>query len=393
VHLPPNFSAFRSVAEATELAAAEGIRVLGANNYYDYAVYDHFGELCRARGIFPLFGTEILCLDAGLLQSQLRVNDPANPGKMYLCGKGITRFAPMAPPADRLMAAVRRSDSARMAAMVSRLSQVFSERGVQMSLDEGSVKAIIAERYGVPGASVYLQERHVALAFQEALFAKVPTSDRSRVLASALKIELGSPLSPVAAQDAIRGHLMKKGKPGYVEEAFVDFDHAYQLVLALGGVPCYPVLADGAKPVCEFERDVDALVSALKERRIYAAELIPNRNALEVLRAYVVALRSAGMAVLAGTEHNTLEMLPLEPRCAGGAAIPAEVREIFWEGACVMAAHQYLAANEQGGYVDAEGNLGGYYRDGEARLEALARLGAAVIEGYFEGTTATIASK
>ena len=74
----------------------------------------------------------------------------------------------------------------------------------------------------------------------------------------------GPELDAVSVQNAIRTHLMKAGKPGYVEETFVGLDHAYQLVLALGGVPCYPVLADGAQPVCEFERPVERLVTPLR---------------------------------------------------------------------------------------------------------------------------------
>lgn len=382
VHLPPNFSAFSSVAEATELAAAQGVGVLGANNYYDYGTYEQFAQLCLGRGIFPLFGMEVVCLDSGLQRAQVRVNDPANPGKVYLCGKGITRFDPMGPTAYSLMAPVRLSDSVRTAAMVERLNEVFSARGVAMSLTEGSVKVLVAQRYGVPVESVYLQERHVAMAFQEALFEMFSVSKRASALGAVLQVELGREVAAVEAQEAIRAQLMKSGKPGYVEENFVSFDHAYQLVLALGGVPCYPVLADGAKPVCEFEQDVVGLVGALKERGIYCAEVVPNRNDPSTLREYVVALRSAGLPVLAGTEHNTLEMLPLEPRCAGGVPLPADVRDIAWEGACVIAAHQYLVANEQGGYVDAEGNLDGLYQDGEARIVAYARLGAAVIDKY-----------
>ncbi|MGC8627447.1 MAG: hypothetical protein ACP5VR_07815 [Acidimicrobiales bacterium] len=382
VHLPPNFSAFSSVAEATELAAAQGVGVLGANNYYDYATYEQFAQLCLGRGIFPLFGTEVVCLDSGLQAAKVRVNDPANPGKVYLCGKGITRFDPMDAKANSLMAPVRLSDSVRTAAIIERLNEVFSARGVAMSLSEGSVKALVAQRYRVPVESVYLQERHVAMAFQEALFEMFSPSKRASALGAVLQVELSKELAAVEAQDAIRSQLMKAGKPGYVKENFVSFDHAYQLVLALGGVPCYPVLADGAKPVCEFEQDVPGLVRALKERRIYCAEVVPNRNDPSTLQEYVAALRSAGLPVLAGTEHNTLEMLPLEPRCADGVPLPADVRDIAWEGACVIAAHQYLAANGQGGYVGSEGNLDDRYQDDEARIESYARLGAAVIEKY-----------
>ena len=386
VHLPPNFSAFASPAEATERAAAQGVRALGTSNYYDYSAYGPFAEHAQARGVFPLFGMEVICLDEGLLRALARVNDSANPGRMYLCGKGITGFAPMGLAATELMGEVRRADSERAAVLIDRLNGVFSAKGLPLALTEASVKALVADRYGAPVSTVYLQERHVALAFQEAVFDNVPGSERAWALSSVFGAEIAPAASPVEVQDAIRAHLMKRGKPAYVAETFPPFEHGYGLVLALRGVPCYPVLADGASPVCEFEQDLESLVRVLRERAIYCAELIPNRNAPEVLRRYVGALRSAGMAVLAGTEHNTLEMLPLEPRCAGALALPGDMREVFWEGACVVAAHQYQVARDEDGYVDDQGRLAGGYPDAESRLEALARLGAQVMEEYSKMT-------
>jgi len=222
----------------------------------------------------------------------------------------------------------------------------------------------------------------VAQAFQEALFAAVPSRALPGVLGAIFGTDAGPDLGAVSVQSAIRAHLMKAGKPGYVEESFVGFDHAYRLVLALGGVPCYPVLADGAQPICEFERPVESLVASLRQRRIHCAELIPNRNVPSVLRDYVLALRSAGIAVLAGTEHNTLDMLPMEPQCAAAQPIPEDLKEIFWEGACVIAAHQFLTANGKSGYVDENGAPDGPYPDGDARIKAFAELGAAVMEQY-----------
>ena len=52
VHLPPNCSAFRTVREAVDLAAAKNCRILGASNYYDYQVYSDFagrGGFCGTR--------------------------------------------------------------------------------------------------------------------------------------------------------------------------------------------------------------------------------------------------------------------------------------------------------------------------------------------------------
>ena len=114
IHLPPNFSAFQTVAQAIELSAAQGIRVLGVSNYYDYDVYGDFVEGARKAGIFPLFGLEIICLIDELVRKGIKINDPGNPGKMYVCGKGITRFASFSAEASRLLGIIRHNDSTRM---------------------------------------------------------------------------------------------------------------------------------------------------------------------------------------------------------------------------------------------------------------------------------------
>ena len=103
IHLPPNFSAFATVGQAVDLAAQQGVSVLGASNYYDYDVYGEFGKLALARGIYPLFGLEIIAMSQPLRATGVKINDPGNPGKIYVCGKGITRFAPMNAEASRLL--------------------------------------------------------------------------------------------------------------------------------------------------------------------------------------------------------------------------------------------------------------------------------------------------
>jgi len=385
VHLPPNFSAFATVAEATDLAAAQGVRVLGGSNYYDFEVYGPFAQLSWSKGIFPLFGLEVVCLVEDLQKAGVRINDPGNPGKMYLCGKGITRFAPMNAAATALMGEVRRTDSDRILALIAKLHSVFGVEGARTTVTEGSIKASVVARSGAEMGTVFLQERHVAQAFQEDLSALPATAPFPAALLG-LPPGAGPGMSPVSVQNAIRSQVMKAGKPGYVEEAFVDFDHSYRMVLELGGVPCYPVLADGARPVCEFETPVDDLVTELRRREVHCAEMIPNRNAPEVVEAYALTLRSAGIPVLAGTEHNTLEMVPVEPTCAGGVPIPERVKDVFWEGACVIAAHQWLTANGREGYVDSAGQPNASYPSAGARIEAFARLGAAVIDRYAELT-------
>jgi hypothetical protein len=380
VHLPPNFSAFETVEQAVDLAADAGLRALGASNYYDFAVYARFAREAHARGVFPLFGVEVISLVEELQSAGLRLNDPANPGRMYLCGKGITDFAPMSAKAHELMGRVREADSARIDAMIERMTALMNGHGVATQVTAASIRSVLARRHAVAPSSVYLQERHVAQAFQEALFADIEPEARPGLLRRVLGVDCAD--DALTAQNEIRSQLMRAGKPAYVEESCLDADTAYALVLALGGVPCYPILADGAAPVCEFESSAAGLASALAGRGIWCVEFIPSRNAAAVVDRYATTLRRAGIIVLAGTEHNTLELVAMTPECEGGVPVSECVTELFWEGACVVAAHQYLSVRGRPGYVDARGRLNPDFATPQQRISAFARLGSMVIEAF-----------
>ena len=387
IHLPPNFSAFQTVSQAIELAAAQGIGVLGVSNYYDYEVYGDFVEGARKAGIFPLFGLEIICLIDDLVKQGVKINDPGNPGKMYICGKGITRFAPFSAEATRLLGIIRHNDSARMREVISKLAEVFAQRGLPIQLTEADVIDMVAKRHGCPRERIYLQERHVCQAFQEAIFARVPAAERIEKLTRAFGLATPPKFGPeeaVKIQNEIRAQLMKAGKPAYVAETFVNFEQAQRLILELGGIPAYPTLADGTSPICPFEEPVEKLIADIKARGFECAEFIPIRNTPEVLTQYVRAMRAAGLVVTGGTEHNTLDLLPIEPTCVKALAVPEEVKEIFWEGACVVAAHQFLTLHGECGFVDAQGKPNPDYPDANARIAAFKSLGEAVIQRYLK---------
>lgn len=390
IHLPPNFSAFDSVEQAVSLAAEQRVGVLGVSNYYDYDVYGEFVARARDRGIFPLFGLEIISMQADLRDAGLKVNDPGNPGKTYLCGKGITRFDRMSPEAARLLGTIRKNDSARIAAMVERMGAAFRSRGFDAGIDEPAVVEMVVARHGCPRPTVYLQERHIAQAFQESLFQRVPPEDRlarlNELFGGAVKI--ANPGDHVAVQNEMRSHMMKAGKPAFVDEQFLSLDEARRLVLELGGIPSYPVLADGASPVCQFEADPGQLIRELQARNVHAAEWIPVRNSKRVLEEYVPKMRAAGLAVTAGTEHNTLDLIPFDPAAKDGP-LPEPIRAIFWEGACVAAAHQFLTLRGECGYVDRDGRPNPAYDSADARIRELAKIGAAVIQRYFDACKTT----
>ncbi|HEY4754281.1 MAG TPA: hypothetical protein VIH37_13420, partial [Candidatus Limnocylindrales bacterium] len=317
VHVPPNFSAFTDVDDLIATAVREGARVLGASNFHDVRVYRRFAEGARAAGIVPLFGVEFITVVDELRASGTRVNDPANPGRLYLCGKGVDPFRELGPEAAELDACARAANRQRAARMTGLLRASFALGGVPIDLDDTAIAADVAARAGVPVDWVVLQERHLAMAFQSALFAASAPDARAGVLERVYGAPPKSVDDPAAVQGEIRARLMKAGRPAFVDESPLTFAEAYRLILERGGIPCYPTLADGSSPICPFEVGPEELAGRVAELGIHAAELIPVRNAPETVLAYARAFRSAGIIVTAGTEHNTPERIPLTPLAKG----------------------------------------------------------------------------
>ena len=378
VHFPPNFSAFTTVDDAIEQAVAQGVRAIGISNFYDQQVYARFAERAAEAGIVALFGLEFITLDPALADAGVLVNDPANPGRVYFCGKGISPFRPKSPAAAATAAAIRSDNDRRASAMVSQLAAHFAASGLDTGLTAESIAADVAARTDVPVEWVSLQERHIARAFQEAL-AGLAAHQRAAVLTAAYGSPSGVDIdNPVALQGELRSRLLKVGTAGFVPEVPLSFADAYAYVLDSGGIPTFPILADGAKQLSPFEYPPAQLAQELLARKVYAAELIPIRNATAIVEEYVAALTGAGIIVMGGTEHNTADRIPYHPTCVDGP-LPDAARAAFWEATCVVAAHQHLVAAGRPGYVDAAGNLTG--DDPAARKAELVALGADLIRG------------
>ncbi len=382
VHLAPNFSAFPTPEAAVAAAEAEGARIVGASNFHDHRVYRRFSDAALAAGILPLFGMEIITVVDDLRDAGVRINDPGNPGRMYLCGKGADPFRAATTVAARIEDRARSANEERARAMTARLRDLFEAAGLATSLDDGAIIDDVAERAGVPADWVVLQERHIALAFQEALFLQVPPERRGPILERAFGRPPAAPVEDAAAvRGEIRARLMKAGGPAFVDETPLSFEDGYRLVLEWDAIPAYPTLADGTTPVCPFEDPADVLAARIKARGLHLAELIPGRNDPAVVDAYVRAFRAAGIAVMAGTEHNTLDRIPFDPVCRGGHPLSAEARAAFWEGTCVVVAHQERRRRGLGGFVDADGVPAPGFPDADARIRWFAHLGASMVAG------------
>lgn len=376
VHFPPNFSAFSTVADAIDAASAEGVRAVGISNFFDQQVYADFAEQAKAAGIVALFGLEFITVIDELAAAGVRVNDPANPGRMYLCGKGIAPFQHKSELAAAIADEIRSGNDRRAEAMVAKLADWFLSCGLDTGLTAEVVAADVAAAAGVPMQWVSLQERHIAMAFQRAL-AELAVPARADVLERAYGQPSGVDIDdPVALQAEIRSRLIKAGTPGFVPEVPLSFEDAYRYVLEMDGIPTYPTLADGVAPICPFEEPATALAQQLLERGIYAAELIPVRNTSACVDAYVKAFTDAGIIVMAGTEHNTADRIPIDVACADGP-VSDFARQAFWEATCIVAAHQNQVAQGRPGFVDAAGARTG--SDPAARRAELAALGAELI--------------
>ncbi|MBK7713122.1 MAG: hypothetical protein IPJ37_20915 [Bacteroidales bacterium] len=122
--------------------------------------------------------------------------------------------------------------------------------------------------------------------------------------------------------------------------------------------------------------DYEKLFQSLNRLGIECIELIPGRNDHSILKNFVEFFHNKGFIITFGTEHNTPELIPLTITARGSAPLDESLKRISWEGACVIAAHQYLREDGRQGYVLPDGT---HSKD---QKQDLINLGQLVIE-YF----------
>ena len=172
----------------------------------------------------------------------------------------------------------------------------------------------------------------------------------------------------------MRAHLLKSGTPAFVpedEKAFLPLEEIVRIIRVAGGIPTYPMLLDGAgDTMTEFEQGKEELLEILDSRGFRSVEFIPLRNDIKVLKDYAEFFYGQGFMVSFGTEHNTSSMIPMEVSCKGGVELDPVLKEISYNGAAAIAAHQYMVNREGPGYV-------------ESAREELETLGKAIFNYYF----------
>lgn len=353
LHTPYSFSAFSSVAQALDLCAAQGVAVAGVNDFYTQEAYPSWREAALARKIYPLFNLELITLDAELQAQGLRVNDPANPGRVYLSGKGLRCPAYVEAPWDRRLAQVALANHLQVVAMCRKLNAYLVECGLPLSLDPEA----LLQDYGIS----YLRERHLAQALRRRM-ADYAEGHPARLAEAYWRLGKGSALvpeacltNPAALENALRSALLKAGKAAFVPEDpahFLSLQEGCALIRAAGGLPTYPFLADNAAgDFTAFEAGLPAAIETLHRLHIPSVEFIPGRNSATVLETYVRELEAAGFVVTLGSEHNSPAMEPLRLCTRDGDPLSPYLQAVNARGACILAAHQDRVARGLDGYT------------------------------------------
>ena len=98
------------------------------------------------------------------------------------------------------------------------------------------------------------------------------------------------------------------------------------------------------------------------------------------LKEFVSFFHENGFVITFGTDHNTPKMDPLKVTAGGGTELDDELKHINYEGTAVIAAHQYLVAKNEEGYLS-EGIAK------REKKEEFIELGKAVIQRFLTNPT------
>jgi hypothetical protein len=374
LHSPYSFSAFKDIDEALDMAVAEGVKVVGINDFYTTAGYQAWAEGCKARKLYPLFNIEFISLNEADQQAGLRVNDPGNPGRTYLSGKGLAYPFNLEEPYASQLAGVLKESNDQVVAMLNNVNDILAVNEAGFKLDLNRIMSELTRGM--------FRERHLAKALRIKVY-EACNEDEAAIKALFLKIfggrELKSAVTDFAGvENEIRGNLLKAGGGAFVPEdpkAFLPMQTVCDIIIAGGGIPTYPFLADDAKGgYTDFEGDLERVAKQLTERGFHSVEFITTRNGVELLEKYAAYLHEQGFVVTFGSEHNTPAMEPLELFARNSTPLTDKLMQINFEGACVVAAHQHLVAQGLRGYVDAAGQAD------RSKREEFVMLGKELIE-------------
>ena len=355
MHTPYSFSAFNDVDDALDRAVAEEVKVVGVNDFYTTEGYEEWAEGCKKRNLVPLFNIEFISLNEEDQKAGLRVNDPGNPGRTYLSGKGLSYPFKLEEPFASQLAGVRNEANLQVEAMCVKLNEILKEKNAGFTLDIDWIKDNLTK-----GS---IRERHLAKALRLKVYEHC-ANDETCIAKLFQELFGGKELKSktedfAGVENEIRGNLLKAGGAAFVPEtakAFLPMQTVCDIIIAAGGIPTYPFLADDAAgKYTDFEGNLEKVAEQLTERGFHSVEFITTRNDVKLLEEYASYLYDKGFVVTFGSEHNSPAMEPIELFARHSTPLTEKLMNINYEGACVIAAHQHLTTQGLNGYVDEKG--------------------------------------
>ena len=347
VHTNESFSVFRSPAEAVWQAYQEDIEYFGIDDHYTTAGHEEFGLACEIARIKAVFSLEAKAMDPDALAKGIRINDPTNPGRVYLIGKGVSRELKPGSKSHTLLRSVREAIQRRNRTIVERLNTHAVEKGHAMDLTYSEVQALTPRGNAT--------ERHAIQAFCETVdsLAGCP-EERKRIYETLLSTEMDEERlqKPWEVQAIARAQLIRSGMPCYVKEdseAFPTLEGLIRIYLDYGAIPTYSIMAN---PLTKGEEDIEALTRKVKQQGLVAFEMFDFRGtADERVREIMAIAGDHGYPVFIGSENNTKELFPL----TGKIGQSPEYYSYFRESADCVLGHQLLSDLCDFGYVTPEG--------------------------------------
>ncbi|MBS7614488.1 PHP domain-containing protein [Candidatus Bathyarchaeota archaeon] len=347
VHTNESFSAFRSPSEAAWHGYRAGLDVFGINDHYTIAGHGEFGEACKILGLKATFSIEIMAMHDEARKNGEHTNDPINPGRTYLCGKGVVHDLESHSRSQKLLEKVRAAFGKRCQQMTEKVDSLLKDADSSLGLPFSDVLKL------TPRGNV--TERHIAQAIAELIIKKFPKMRQRKLFLRKFlgKFEEDEICSIDLFQDLIRNLILKAGGPAYVVEpveAFPSIEDTVQLFRDYGAIPTYPVLGT---PVTEKEANLDSLFRELEGYGIFAVEVIPKRNTRRRLREIVRTAKRFRFPVFYGTKNNTKKVEPLLDKYS----LDPEFLPVFRQGAYLILGHQFLSKYGGRGYINQKGGL------------------------------------
>ena len=376
LHTPYSFSSFTGVEQLFQLAKSENINIAGVNDFFTFDAYKEFHEFAIKYNIYPIFGIEFIGLDKQMQQSGTLINEPANPGRIYLSGKGIKYPVDENSNYYKKIAQLQEKSNDQSRLIIEKLNKFLQSIGVGHIFSYTEIQEKLAHKQ--------VRERHIAKAIDEWFFENATNNSEPEKLFTQLfqGKNLNSDLSNISAfENEIRDKMLKKGGIVFVEENdenFLPLKEIKILIIEAGGIPCYPILLDFKDgQFTDFEKNCETMHKQLAKWGIGCIELIPHRNELKFLESTVNFFHERNYVIPFGTENNTPELSPLSIKAKSNQAITPEMQRVSNEGCAIIAAHQWLLRNGKEGFVNENGN------PKNQQYDSFLRMGEEVLNNYF----------